>query len=117
MANEKNLIPQAHKLTVEEASRGGRASGEARRERKTFREGLLMLLQEELKDQNGNATGKTAQDAIIAGIVKRAAKGDTRAFEVIRDTIGEKPVEHVSVSTDDQEILAEVARRMAGDAQ
>lgn len=26
MANEQNLIPQAHKLTVEEASRGGLAS-------------------------------------------------------------------------------------------
>lgn len=26
MANEKNLIPQAHKLTVEEQSKGGKAS-------------------------------------------------------------------------------------------
>lgn len=31
MANERNLIPQAHKLTVEEASRGGLASAVARK--------------------------------------------------------------------------------------
>lgn len=27
MANEQNLIPQAHELTVEEASKGGKALG------------------------------------------------------------------------------------------
>ena len=36
MANEKNLIPQAHILTVEEASKGGQNSGKARREKKTI---------------------------------------------------------------------------------
>ena len=30
MANEQNLIPQAHKLTVEEASKGGVNSGKSR---------------------------------------------------------------------------------------
>ena len=30
MANEQNLIPQAHVLTVEEQSRGGKKSGEKR---------------------------------------------------------------------------------------
>lgn len=30
MANEQNLIPQAHVLTVEEQSRGGKRSGEIR---------------------------------------------------------------------------------------
>ena len=30
MANEKNLIPQAHTLTVEEASKGGQNSVKAR---------------------------------------------------------------------------------------
>lgn len=30
MANEQNLIPQAHKLTVEEASKGGINSGKSR---------------------------------------------------------------------------------------
>ena len=38
MGNAKNLIPQAHKLTVEEQSAGGKKSGEVRRERKAVRE-------------------------------------------------------------------------------
>lgn len=50
MANEQNLIPQAHKLTVEEASRGGQKSGEVRREKKTIRKILSDLLDGQIKD-------------------------------------------------------------------
>ena len=35
MANKKNLIPQAHVLTVEEQSKGGQKSVEVRRQKKT----------------------------------------------------------------------------------
>lgn len=118
MANEQNLIPQAHKLTVEEASRGGKASGKARHERKLFREAILDVLAEPLKDKEGNAhpSGMNVQEAMIRGVIGRAIKGDPRALEIIRDTIGEKPVERVSVSTPDKDIMDEVAMRMAGDA-
>lgn len=98
MANEQNLKPQAHKLTVEEQSRGGKKSAKNRQERKTFREGLLLLLNEPII-KDGKPSGKITQDAIIAGLVKRAISGDTRAFEMIRDTIGEKPVQEVAVNT------------------
>lgn len=50
MANEKNLIPQAHKLSVEEASKGGIASGKARREKKTVQRILSELLDCDTKD-------------------------------------------------------------------
>ena len=50
MANEKNLIPQAHVLTVEEASKGGRNSGKSRREKKTIQKILSDLLDSEIKD-------------------------------------------------------------------
>ena len=50
MANEKNLIPQAHTLTVEEASKGGQNSGKARREKKTIQKILADLLDSEIKD-------------------------------------------------------------------
>ena len=89
----------------------------AHAERRTFREGLLLLLEAPIKDKEGNASGKTTQDAIIAGLVKRAISGDTRAFEMIRDTIGEKPVEQVNFNTPDTGIMAEIRRRMEGDAQ
>ena len=62
--------------------KGGIASGKAKAERKTFKETLLLLL----------AKGEIQNDITLAQIDK-ALKGDTKAFEVIRDTIGEKPVE------------------------
>ena len=50
MANEKNLIPQAHILTVEEASKGGQNSGKARREKKMIKDILSELLDGQIKD-------------------------------------------------------------------
>ena len=119
MANEQNLRPQNTRTKSEQreiARKGGKASAAKRAERKTFREGLLLLLNEPLKDKAGQTTDKTTQDAIIAGLVKRAISGDTRAFEMIRDTIGEKPVENINVNAPDHGIMEEIRRRMAGGA-
>jgi hypothetical protein len=50
MANEQNLIPQAHKLTVEEASKGGQKSAQVRREKKTVQKILNDFLETSAKD-------------------------------------------------------------------
>ena len=83
MANIENLIPQAHKLTVEEASRGGIRSGEARREKATFKKTLEMLL-----DQP-SSNGKTYREMIILGQIKGAIKGNSQNYKMLLDTIGE----------------------------
>ena len=57
---------------------------ELNRKIKALREELLLLL----------AEGDTQKKVSLA-LIKRALTGDTKAFEVIRDTIGEKPVEQV----------------------
>ena len=51
MANEKNLIPEAHKLTLEEQSAGGRASGEARAAKRDLRRALEALLEKDYTDK------------------------------------------------------------------
>lgn len=110
MANEQNLRPQNTRTKSEQreiARKGGKAAAAKRAERKTFREGLLLLLNEPLKDKSGVATDKTTQDAVIAGLVKRAIAGDVRAAEFIRDTIGEKPVQELNVSTGNFDALDE----------
>ena len=112
MANEQNLRTLSPKEAREQGRKGGKASAAKRAERKTFREGLLLLLNEPLKDNAGNPTTNTTQDAIIAALVKRAANGDTRAFEMIRDTIGEKPVQDVKVSTGDFSALDDAFKGM-----
>ena len=114
MANEQNLRTLSPKEAREQGSKGGKASAAKRAERKTFREGLLLLLNEPLKDKGGNVTDKTTQDAIIAGLVKRAISGDTRAFEMIRDTIGEKPMQEITVSTGNFDALEDAFAAMGG---
>lgn len=93
MANEKNLIPGCHKLTLEEQSRAGKASGEARRARKTFREELLFLLSQD----NNN-------EKISIALMQKALDGDVKAFQALRDTIGEMPVTKQEVDLTDKVI-------------
>lgn len=37
----------------------------------------------------------TMSDFLAAGMIAKAAMGDTKAFEVVRDTVGQKPVDRV----------------------
>ena len=93
MAGTQNLVPQAHKLTVEEQSAGGKASGEARRRKKLMREAFEELLSREYSDSSGNRLDGTS--ALAAKVFKQAMDGDLKAFEIIRDTTGQKPVERI----------------------
>ena len=65
------------------ASKGGKASGEARRKKKRFRELFNAVL-----DQK-NETGERHDMAIVKAMIKKATIGDVKAFEAIRDTTGE----------------------------
>lgn len=86
MANAENLKPPINKRSTSEQreirQKGGIKSGEVRRARKTLKEELLLLL------ENGNT-----QNKISLALIKKALKGNIKAFEVIRDTIGEKPAD------------------------
>lgn len=93
--NDENLIP-FNQLTQSEqrkiASAGGKASGEARRRRKTLKEELLLMLEDE-----------QIQQSVAAALIKEAIEGNASksvrgAFETIRDTIGEKPVERMETT-------------------
>lgn len=80
----------------EKGRKGGKRSAEVRKERKTLRQELLDLLSEVVTDENGKA--KTMNESISVALLGKALKGDVRAYEAIRDTIGEKPKEQVDVS-------------------
>ena len=88
MANEQNLKPVRTKKEARERGRaGGIKSGQVRAERKTFKEELLTLLRE-----------KDTQKNISVALVLKALDGDIRAFEVLRDTVGEKPTDKIDMS-------------------
>jgi hypothetical protein len=55
--------------------------------------------------------------AIIAAAVKRAERGDVKAMEFIRDTIGQKPTEKLAaevtaLTPEDKELLERVSKRL-----
>ena len=82
----------------ERARAAGKKSGEKRRERKTRREDRLAVLTDmEIPEKT---TGKKipVQEALSTALIKAALSGNVRAFEIIRDTVGEKPVENVVAS-------------------
>ena len=104
MAGKDNLRPVSSTEEARERGRkGGLASGEARRKRKTLKEELLLMLSE----------GETQQSVTLA-LIEKAMSGDTKAFEVIRDTIGEKPVDKVMISDVEPSIIAEVEAMVNG---
>ena len=89
MANNENL----RKLTTKEAReigrKGGKASVKARRKKKE----LKQLLEIALSQPSEEMPGEDNYMAICAALINEAKTGNGKAFEIIRDTIGQKPTE------------------------
>jgi len=108
----KNLKPQNTRTKEEQkkiASMGGKKSGENRRARKTLREELLAIL------SSGDVQSRMSLALIQEALDGNKSGSVTKAFEVIRDTVGEKPVDKVVVAEVDQSIIDEVERMMNDD--
>lgn len=95
--NPQNFL-DPNKMTPEErqerARNGGRKSGIVRRDKRTSRERLALLLQLAMTDNEGRGikspiTGKAMSvgEAIDTAVIKKAVKGDIRAVEVIYDLL------------------------------
>ena len=107
MPNERNLIPVRSTEEARERGRnGGRASGEARRRKKSLREAAELYLSLPVSDKRAwNKLAKAGvapedvdnQMAIIAGLSIKAAKGDAKAAKVLFDLIGDQSREEDEV--------------------
>ena len=115
MANEQNLLKgdEKHKFTPEEHSKGGKRSAEVRREKRDLRKALEILLEREYQDKNGNTLSGT--EAVTAKLFEQAMKGNIKAFETLRDTVGQKSVERVEVAQIDREQSLQELRELFGD--
>jgi general stress protein YciG len=91
-ASLKNLKPPFNKRDPQEqkeiSRKGGIRSGEVRRERKRFKEIFELLLAK--KSTNDKGETATIKEIIAINTVAKAVKGDLKAVEIVRDTIGEK---------------------------
>ena len=89
MANEQNLKPAAHPLTVEEASKGGKNSGKVRRQKADLRRIAQQVLDGTYKDINGNDI--TGEQLVISGIVANLSpksKHWGKAMDVLIELLG-----------------------------
>lgn len=97
MANEQNLIPWNERTESEQreyAKKGGKKSGEVRRQRKAMKEQMEMLLSLPFKQQKQlkfiEDLGIEKEDidnqmALLVAIYGKALKGDVQAFNTIRE--------------------------------
>ena len=109
--NDENLVPfdaRTENETRELGRKGGAASGEARRRKRDIRLALEALLEKTYKGKGGEEL--SGAEAIAVKQMEKALKGDTRAFEVVRDSAGQKPVEKVMVAEVSQDVIDEVER-------
>lgn len=91
MANEQNLKSftsnQSHEEAVRNGSKGGIKSGQARREKKIFKEAIAERM------------GYKDFEEMIDNLIVRAKNND-KSFEVLRDTLGQKPTESVELNAE-----------------
>jgi len=95
---------------AEAGRKGGIASGEAKRRKKSMRESLDILLSMQMKPGRSadiesirdfaNLKGKniTVEQAMLIAQIQKALKGDTQALSFLRDTSGQKPDDNVNLN-------------------
>lgn len=88
-------------------AKGGKKSGESKREKKLLKECLEILLEQQVKVKDSNDTVSGAE-AVSLAVFKQALNGNIKAFETLRDTVGQKPVEKIMLTEVTQEVIDEV---------
>lgn len=101
MGNEKNLRTPSTKEAREMQKKSAKARSENIKRKKDIRLAMEALLEKSYTGKNGQEL--TGAEAIALKQMEKALKGDTKAFEVVRDTSGQKPVEKVEQVNIDME--------------
>ena len=92
---EENLIPQAHELTVEEQSMGGKVSGEKRRRLRDMKSSMNALLRQPAGERakkyaklvEDYKEAPTLQDEMLAALLALALTGDVQAIKQVREIV------------------------------
>ena len=122
MANEKNLVPFDERTESEQreiASAGGKASGAARRRKKSMKQKMQLLLslpaadndQTELTTMGVDPEDMDNEMVLVKALFLAAASGDTRAFDRIQDMLGK------SVAREELALKKQEAKRKAASGE
>lgn len=109
MPNSGNLRIQSSTEARRNGKTGGIRSGQERRRRRQLCDDLRVLL-----ESPAPGSAETCQHEICIALIAKALKGDTKAFEIIRDTVGEKPAERITLAQIDQTTIDEVEKMVLG---
>lgn len=115
MANKENLVPLSTDKAREIGSIGGKKSAEARRQKRDIRLAMEALLEKSYKGKNGEML--SGAQAIALKQMEKALKGDAKAFELVRDSSGQKPVEKLVVAEVEQSVIDEVEAAILDDTE
>lgn len=100
---------------------GGKALQAKLKQRRTFAEAISTVLAQKpsQKVREELELDSTADnlDAVIAAMLKQAQRGNVKAGDFLRDTVGEKPTDKLEASVEtmtaeDREMLANIQKRM-----
>lgn len=122
MANEENLVPFDERTESEQreiASAGGKASGAARRRKKSLKQKMQLLLslpaagndQAELAAMGVEPGDMDNEMVLIKALFLAAAEGDTKAFDRIQDVLGK------SVAREELALKKQEAKRRAASGE
>lgn len=92
--NQENLIPlnqRSKEVQREIQEKGRQANKQKWQEKKLLKDELEIIM------NNVNKDGKTYQELISTALVKEALKGNTKAYEIIRDTLGQTVTNKIEV--------------------
>jgi len=116
MSGKDNLIPiRTTDEARERGTNGGVKSGEVRREKKLLRELLNEMLERKnnlMIDENGDPMTNAAIMAVKA--IDAASGGDWKAWELVRDTAGQKPIEKSMVADVDAGVVEQIESMVLG---
>ena len=105
MAKEDLKPVRSKEEAKERGAKGGKASGEARRAKKTLRElvelfaalGVSEETRKKMKELGIPEELMTRKMQPVVALFSKANKGDVSAFNAIRDIVGEKPVDRTQL--------------------
>ena len=117
MANEENLIPNEKRTPSERranARKAGIASGKARRKKIIFKEIFEQISNvklsnekhiQKLKELYPEVTEDEMNYGVLSAfrILEKSLSGSTKAFEIVRDTMGQAPVQKQEITNIDQD--------------
>lgn len=110
MGNLKTLKPKIIKTSEEAKEKGrngGLKSGIVRKQQKTFKDLFIQFskleitndkLKDKLKKAGFDDEEMTNKTALMYSMYLKALKGDTKAFEIVCNLMGEKPADKLEIN-------------------